>query len=577
MSSLDSSQTAVVNVPVNERQVVVAAPGSGKTFTAVELIKHINTALDFPAEHDIVYISFSNAAISAVTKSNENTLHDIELVVDIGTLDSFAKAIIDEHGLTIDYSTDLFEDRVKSAIDIVKNGAISYFDETAHLIIDEAQDIYGSRKQLALELIKFLPPDCGVTILGDPMQSIYSFLGSTSPGLPTEESPEDSLLVHLINHEGISPKRLIGQYRAKSAKMIRVHERLRSTDYSDPSEEQVALVELALNEATVINGDHLPYWSNKWNADTAILTRTNAEVLLLCETLLSRDVSTSPLFPPEQRRRFPSWITAWADHVGSRPFAPTALYEFLLSRDLDDLKDAESTGYDFTLPWEEATLSGLATAFLRRPAHSVYSPNQKQPLISTIHQSKGRQFQTVVLTNPFDLLHNDSFFGAEPELAYVGITRARQRLQILDYQFPKSRSLHAPHHRAIIPSYRRSSPEKVEVRPSDIDREIFYGGEGGQSVLSNLPTTAKLNFSLVHQDSPIPRYRVQLDNVILGLTSEQFGESLALITRTKPGSWPNLGEVMQDGTETVFGNESVQGTPCWLIPRPFGLSHISFS
>lgn len=576
MSSLDSSQTAVVNVPISERQVVIAAPGSGKTFTAVELIKRIDKTLPSPEENEVVYISFSNAAIRAATEDSGTALHEIDLIVDAGTLDSFANAIVNEQGLSFDSSPDFFEERVKAAVDIVRNGATSYFDETVHVIIDEAQDIYGARKQLAIELIKFLPPECGITVLGDPMQSIYSFLSSTGTEPAASESSEASLLVHLIDHKGINPKRLFGQYRAKSAKITRVNERLRAIDYSSSKEKQVKLIEYALSEATIIDESTLSYWAGKWNANTAVLTRNNAEVLLLCEALANCNVSASPLFPPEQRRLFPAWITAWADHAGTRPFAPTDLHAFLQTQDPDALKDAESTGYDFHLPWEESTLSEIAAAYRRRPGHSTYSPTQTRPLISTVHQSKGRQFETVVLTNPFDLLHDDSFYGAESELAYVGITRARRTLQIFHYKFPRVRSFRAPHYRSVLSAYRRHSPKAIEIRPSDVDREAFYGEAVGQAELAKISPTAKLKFSLVRQDSPLPRYRIQLNDVTLGLTNKQFGESLAAITRTKPGSWPRLSPVMQDGTETVFGNEVVQGRPCWLVPRPFGFSDISF-
>lgn len=577
MERLDSSQISVVDVHLHERQVVTAAPGSGKTFAASKLIKHIDRQLDVPEECDVIYISFSNAAISAITEGNGGELNDLDVVVDAGTLDSFANALIIENGLSFDHSNNFFEERVKAAIDIVKDGDTSYFEDTVHLIIDEAQDIYGLRKELALELIKFLPSECGVTVIGDPMQSIYSFLGETSGKSGASHPSDSSLLLDLISSKDITPKQLTGQYRATSARMKRIHQDLRSIDYSTPQKTQVSQVEHALNEATVIGEPNLAYWSRKWDSDTAILTRNNAEVILLCGALADHDVVASPLFPPEQRRRFPSWFSAWADQVGSRPFAPTSLYDFLLERDPEDLHEAQSTGYDFSIPWEESTLRDLADAFVKRPGYSTYSKRQQRPLISTIHQSKGRQFETVVLVNPFELIREDPFYGVEAELAYVGITRARKKVQLLDFNFPRTRTFQSPHHRSIIHNYARSAPQAIEVRPSDIDRETFYGESVGQVALKKLAPASKLELSLVHPDSLVPRYRIQANGVTVGLTNVSFGESVARLTRTKQGSWPILGPVMHDGTETVFGNENGQSRPCWLIPRVFGFSNISFS
>ena len=577
MEILDASQISVIDVPHHERQVVVAAPGSGKTFTAGKLIGKIDSQLAFPEEYDVIYISFSNAAVNALIEGNESELDGLKLMVDPGTLDSFANALVLENGLDFDHSDNFFEERVKAAIDIVKNGDTSYFEDTVHVIIDEAQDIYGLRKELALELIKFLPRECGVTVIGDPMQSIYSFLGEISEKNGPSHPSDGSLLLDLIRRKDITPKQLTGQYRATSARMKRIHQGLRSIDYSTPKVAQVSQVEHALNEATVISEPNLAYWSRKWGSDTAILTRNNAEVILLCGALADHDVIVSPLFPPEQRSRFPSWFSAWADQVGSRPFAPTSLHDFLMERAPEDLREAQSTGYDFSIPWEESTLRDLADAFTKKRGHSAHSKNQQRPVISTIHQSKGRQFETVVLVNAFELIREDPFYGVETELAYVGITRARKKIQLLDFNFPRTRTFQSPHHRSIIHNYARSAPQAIEVRPSDIDRETFYGESAGQAALEKLAPASKLELSLVHPDSPVPRYRIQVNGVTVGLTNASFGESVARLTRTKQGSWPILGPVMHDGTETVFGNENGQRRPCWLIPRAFGFSNISFS
>lgn len=575
--SLDPSQKIVATASRNERQIVIAAPGSGKTHTAIELIKNIDSSLDYADEHQIVYISFSNTAIGAAIEESKLALEGIDLVVDAGTLDSFANAIVREHGLDFDRSKTMFEDRIAAAIDIIDSGKSSYFEDTVHMIIDEAQDIYGIRRELALQIIDSLPVDCGVTILGDPMQSIYEFLINSSSKTESAGDSEFSLIEFTLQNWQVKPRTLAGQYRALTPNLTRIHENLRSIQNNTENSERIRTIERTLSKLPVIDKENLGFWAKKWGPNTAILTRTNAQVLVLADALSRVGVTASPLLIPEERLQFPPWISAWAEEVGSDPFAPTALHEFLSSYDRKSLEDVASTGYDLTLPWKESTISDLATYFLRRPAYATTLLEQELPLVSTIHQSKGRQFDTVVLVNPFDLLSAEGRFPAEPELAYVGITRSRKFLQSLNWKFPKTRNSFGSVRRSGIVSYRRSSPNAIEVRPSDVDRETLYGESLGQSILKTLPKNARLELSLVNKNSVVPRYRLQFNEATVGVTTEKFGQMISSVTRTEPGSWPHLGSVLHDGTETVFGNETIQGKPCWLVPRPVGFASIFFN
>ena len=91
--ALDESQLAAVQIEPDERQIVIAGPGSGKTEVVSALIEHLTEEMDVDPVDGLLVISFSNAAVHAA----ESRLRAHGAApVSVQTMDSLAAEILRE-------------------------------------------------------------------------------------------------------------------------------------------------------------------------------------------------------------------------------------------------------------------------------------------------------------------------------------------------------------------------------------------------------------------------------------------------------------------------------------------------
>lgn len=176
----DADQLKVIDFDPRGRMVVTAGPGSGKTFTAALRAAKIVDAVD--GDLPVLALSFSRAAAHAIRSSCWRS--GCRAGIRFSTLDSWAGS----HVASVDRSrgddrlSTGFDDVIVHAIELVR----SLGDEVrlcSHLIVDEAQDVSGPRRELVLELMR--RTTMGWTVLGDLAQKIFDFdddSGSLSVG-----------------------------------------------------------------------------------------------------------------------------------------------------------------------------------------------------------------------------------------------------------------------------------------------------------------------------------------------------------------------------------------------------------
>ena len=89
--ALDDSQLAAVEIEPDERQIVIAGPGSGKTEVVSALIEHLTEEMGVDPIDGLLVISFSNAAVHAA----ESRLRAHGAApVSVQTMDSLAAEIL---------------------------------------------------------------------------------------------------------------------------------------------------------------------------------------------------------------------------------------------------------------------------------------------------------------------------------------------------------------------------------------------------------------------------------------------------------------------------------------------------
>jgi DNA helicase-2/ATP-dependent DNA helicase PcrA len=196
---LSQVQDSVVQSAPEDRLLVVAGPGTGKTQVAALRLLHLLRTGIQPAQ--ILVLSFSRSAVRTLTKRLETLRPDEESMLEdlrhlaIRTFDSWAFRILRQSGATAaellshthDENIGLVKTALEDSSDPATAGRLAHI---RHVIVDEFQDLPGVRADMVIALLSRLNAPgrgpVGFTVLGDPIQAIYGFASRASGGSPAE-------------------------------------------------------------------------------------------------------------------------------------------------------------------------------------------------------------------------------------------------------------------------------------------------------------------------------------------------------------------------------------------------------
>jgi len=436
-SGEDVPQTVVIRGASEARLLVDAGPGTGKTHVACARVAAL-VADGVPAAR-IWLISFTRTAVVEMRNRIAAALEGPgeAASVRIATLDSHAWAL--QSGFSSDVQLAGFDDNIERTLEKVEDDEDlrDYLGRVRHLVVDEAQDIVGIRADLMLSMIRALDDGCGVTVFADEAQAIYGFTedrtgpntsGPTLPDRLREAGFQEIALTRIHRTSRPNLKTIFTNVRSQvlrrsgsaSARRRRVdHEIRRLAD-----EDVGALRDLKL--APLPDG-------------ALVLMRNRAEVLLTSgmQSGTPHRLRMSGL-PPSI---YP-WIGAllW-DHVDPR-LTRTAFDNLWADRFAGE--DAASvTGDAAWAMLAEVAGETLRTLDLRQlrtvlgrssPPMLFCAPEfgGRGPIVGTIHASKGREADEVLLYLPSVDPEGDEPEDTEEEIRvmFVGATRVREFLRV---------------------------------------------------------------------------------------------------------------------------------------------------
>lgn len=463
----------IVDAPASARMIVEAGPGMGKTEIAARRLASLIRNELSPAQ--VLVLSFSRSAVRTLTRRLDSIGETDPRVVEelrhlsVRTFDSWAFRMLRLLGVAPRTLLTRKHDANIAALTELATGerrddVRRFMGDRRHLIVDEFQDLPGVRGDLVLALLSLLAPPgqkgCGFTILGDPAQAIFGFArGTREDGEPFPSPQEYWRQVSRYYGSELDKKILYCNFRAVPY-LASLSAELRGVLLSNrPEKEQLRLM---LAAVAALPETSRPLGRELLEAATggsrAILTQTNGEALRVLRALYGDDPEPSlipvKLYAGSHAMLPPAWIGGLLRKLRSSSLTRT---QFARIHTLLVELWGENICLLLGLPEEGVAWGRLAQAsgspndataidvsqLRERLAWPDAFPDD-QPLtddgviVTTVHQSKGMEFESVTLLEPFDAgnterkeeakAESDEKLGERASVAYVAITRAGKYL-----------------------------------------------------------------------------------------------------------------------------------------------------
>ena len=445
----DDEQRQVIEASRGSRLLVSAGPGMGKTAVACSRVAHL-VERENVADTNIWLVSFTRSAIAELKGRIGDFAEDPSNVfaVKISTIDSHAWKI--RYGFSAEQAEELFggfETGIESALKLMDEREEDFrdaFGDLEHLIIDEAQDITGGRARFLLKLISLLPQRCGVTVFHDPAQAIYDYAAKGEELFRFTDGLRESL------EGGLAEKQLKRIYRTDEPALLKLYEDLRLDilGNSDRSPESFkAKADLVKQAAVSVRDKGFDQSELTGYDDALVLFRKRIEVAQASAFMAGSQIPHRLRMSGLPRMPLP-WLALVLGGTRGRMLSkPEFIDKCTAAREAwsSDLygEDIESSRPEAR--WDRlqryARAGGDVDLFKLRGRLSSAPPDEfimpefghRGPILGTIHASKGREADHVVLQI------NDNWgarertrgdLGEEARVLFVGATRAKRSLAV---------------------------------------------------------------------------------------------------------------------------------------------------
>ena len=422
---LSDMQAQIINDSDSRYIVVAAGPGSGKTRVLVHKLASLLLLEDVKHEQ-LLMVTFSRAAATEFKKRLIALIGNAANFVEVKTFHSYCFDLLGKIG-----SLDAVENVVHDAAHMIANGEVEQGKITKSvLVIDEAQDMDANEFALIRALMQN-NDDMRVIAVGDDDQNIYEFRGSDS-----------AYMQNLIHEYGATRYELVENYRSK-ANIVALANRFTESIVKRMKQHPIEAVQSENGTVQIVQhiSDNMEeaivrqikecYHGGK----ACVLTGTNEESLHVLGLLLKNGVRAKQsldgfrLYNLAEVRFFLRII----DKNLKTPVIGNDLWKRAkteLERVYSDstcLENVMNMISDFEKINTYSKYRTDLEEFIKESQfEDFYTDDRETIFVSTIHKSKGREFESVWLLLNHTVLRNDE----DRRRLYVGMTRAKDNLYI---------------------------------------------------------------------------------------------------------------------------------------------------
>lgn len=426
-NTLSTKQLEIINDKNSKQIIVLAGPGSGKTRVLVHKLASLLLLEDVKPE-ELLMLTFSRAAANEFKNKLKDLVDELSYSVDIKTFHSFCFDILEKKG-----DLEKSENIIKEAIEIIKNDEAEYEKiSKSVLVIDEAQDMSETEYNLIKILQEKNDNELKIIAVGDDDQNIYAFRGSDSKYFYDLKNEENSKIYELTDN-----------YRSATeiVNFSNYFSNLFTVKYKNypiiPIKNNAGNIEFINYKYSNFEKAILYDLKNKnLTTNTAILTSTNDEALIIMSLLknngfnvkLIEDNSEFNLYNLCEFRYFLNQFSNLDTNIIDNNLWNNAITNlkkvYQKSTILHQCIEILNSFYNLNT---DKYLSDLEL-FIKESSFSDTNSDEKDKIIiSTMHKSKGKEFDNVYILINFI---KESSIEEEKRKLYVAFTRAKENLYI---------------------------------------------------------------------------------------------------------------------------------------------------
>lgn len=471
---LSAQQKAIIDDNTSKHIVVVAGPGSGKTRVLVHKLAAMLTLEDVKHEQ-LLMVTFSRAAATEFKMRLKDLIGNAANFVEIKTFHSYCFDLMGKIG-SLEESCNV----VKSAVKMIREGEVEPERiSKSVLVIDEAQDMDQDEFELVRALMD-VNDDMRVIAVGDDDQNIFEFRGSDSKYMRALVNNYDARMYELV--ENFRSKKKIVEFSNAFARLI--HNRMKNKEIVANNKEEGTVtitrhegpeMEIPMIEQLIANHDQ---------GSTCIMASTNDEAFRILGILLKRGIHAKliqsnegfSLYNLAEVRYFLKKVSGTPAESGNRQLSPVIPSELWieakekLERDYKDstcLENCLNMLNIFESTYTKKYRSDLKDFIRESKYEDFYKEEAETIYVSTIHKTKGREFDHVYLMLNQVQMTQD----ADLRKLYVGMTRARTSMHIHYFQIPELDRMVLPDITRIADS--RKYPEADEIALQLTHKDVY--------------------------------------------------------------------------------------------------------
>lgn len=424
--TLSQKQSNIIDDDESKYIVVAAGPGSGKTRVLVHKLASLLQLEDVKHEQ-LLMVTFSRAAATEFKKRLMKLIGNSAAFVEIKTFHSYCFDLLGKVG-NIEASNNV----VKDASDMINNGDVELGRITkAVIVIDEAQDM----DENAFDLIKALisrNDDMRIIAVGDDDQNIYQFRGSDSKYLKQLVSSYDATIYEMTeNYRSCKNIVLLANSYARS---IRNRLKLQDGVAVNGKDGIVKIINHTSKNLEIPIVDQII--KKKHTGSVCVLTNTNDEALRVLGLLNKYQIPSKLIQSTEGFKIYNlveiRYFLQLIDKDLKSPIIADYVWEQAIKKFIDKYGSCASSEIclkmltDFQQTNKIKYRSDLEEFIKESRYEDFYSEEKGTVLVSTIHKSKGREFDVVYMMLNYISDNSD----ADKRKVYVGLTRAKEELYV---------------------------------------------------------------------------------------------------------------------------------------------------